>query len=132
MSNNRSARLASGHPSTSTSQTDSRRSDETQTRYYPELSLPRALPTNGRVIVHNHVQPVSADQGCGVEGFRFWSQRTSDRLEKCDCGWSGLEHYRIKRSLVRQAFPGWIKAIEAHEAKMRRQGKDFFGKRRQP
>jgi hypothetical protein len=44
----------------------------------------------------------------------------TDRLQQCDCGWSGLQHYRVGRR-----FP----AFEAHVEKMRRKGKDIFGRK---
>jgi hypothetical protein len=65
--------------------------------YYPTGSLPKELPADGRVIVHNHVLPVSRTQRHGVNGFRFWRAQLSDRLEKCECGWSGLRHYHLKK-----------------------------------
>jgi len=40
-----------------------------------------------------------------------------------------LEHYRIKRSIASNNYPGRIAAIEAREEQMRRKGKDIFGRK---
>jgi hypothetical protein len=64
--------------------------------YYPSNSLPKQQPADGRVIVHNSIRPVRHTQRHGVNGFRFWRAQLNDRLEKCECGWSGLEHYHLK------------------------------------
>jgi hypothetical protein len=48
----------------------------------------------GRVLMHNHVKH-DKHTPCGVNGFRAWTD--SDRPQNfvlCECGWSGLPHYR--------------------------------------
>jgi hypothetical protein len=68
-----------------------------QRRYWPGFTVPRKLPANGRVIVHNRVQPVRIDQCHGENGFRVWTQNPSNiLLAPCGCGWSGLPHYRVR------------------------------------
>jgi len=62
--------------------------------YLPTETLPSGVPT-GYVLVHNHVRH-KANTPCGLDGFRAWMQKPSDRVEPCGCGWSGLPHYRIK------------------------------------
>jgi hypothetical protein len=63
--------------------------------------LPRKLPKDGSVIVHNRVHAEWEDQEPGDNGFRVWTTRLPKRRSKtkltpkpCDCGWSGLPHYR--------------------------------------
>jgi hypothetical protein len=58
--------------------------------------MPRELPSDGWVVVHNHVRHGLKTRP-GTNGFRSWEQRPSDGLEPCDCGWSGLPHYRVAR-----------------------------------
>jgi hypothetical protein len=66
-------------------------------RNWSSMTVPRQQPRDTRrVIVHNQVVPVSLDQPHGVDGFRVWTQRTAPMLVECDCGWSGLRHYRFK------------------------------------
>ena len=62
-------------------------------------NVPRQLPKGGRVLVHNCVHAEWQDQKPGVNGFRCWTTRTGrhSNMEPCDCGWSGLPHYRIPR-----------------------------------
>ena len=62
-------------------------------------NVPRQLPKGGRVLVHNYVHAEWQDQKPGVNGFRCWTARIGRHLnmEPCDCGWSGLPHYRIPR-----------------------------------
>jgi hypothetical protein len=65
---------------------------ETKTRYLS--NLPRKVP-DGKVLVHNHVQPA---ERIGLNGFRIWTQIMTDdpKLVACDCGWApelGI-HYR--------------------------------------
>jgi hypothetical protein len=57
-------------------------------------SIPRKLPA-GRVLVHNDVV---RQKRLGSNGFRAWTQPldAEPALESCDCGWSGLPHYRVK------------------------------------
>ena len=57
-------------------------------------SIPRKLPA-GRVLVHNDVV---RQKRLGSNGFRAWTQSldAEPALESCDCGWSGLPHYRVK------------------------------------
>ena len=63
-------------------------------RYYG-IGIPHRIP-GGRVLVHNHIQH-KVDTWCGERGFRAWTQKLSDRLKSCKCGWSGLPHYRVRR-----------------------------------
>jgi hypothetical protein len=63
-------------------------------RYYAR-GIPHRIPA-GCVLVHNHVQH-KVDTWCGERGFRAWTQKLSDRLQPCRCGWSGLPHYRVRR-----------------------------------
>ena len=62
-------------------------------------NVPRQLPKGGRVLVHNCVHAEWQDQKPGVNGFRCWTTQTGrhSNMEQCDCGWSGLPHYRIAR-----------------------------------
>jgi hypothetical protein len=59
-------------------------------------ALPRHAPAEGRVIVHNCVHAEFEDQWPGSNGFRAWTQRPNEapKIKRCDCGWSGLPHYR--------------------------------------
>ena len=63
-------------------------------RYYG-LGIPHRIPA-GRVLVHNRVQH-DVDTWCGERGFRAWTQKLSNRLQLCNCGWSVLPHYRVRR-----------------------------------
>lgn len=70
------------------------------TRYLSKV--PKKVPA-GRRIVHNHVRPkdFTPDYPIGLNGFRAWSQATSDRktpLVPCDCEWAPHlgRHYRVK------------------------------------
>ena len=66
-------------------------------RRWTGITVPRQQPRDTRrVIVHNPVVPSAADQQNGVDGFRVWTQRTATNLAECDCGWSGLRHYKLK------------------------------------
>jgi hypothetical protein len=60
-------------------------------------NVPQQLPKGGRVLVHNCVHAEWEDQKPGVNGFHCWTTRTGrhSNMEPCDCGWSGLPHYRI-------------------------------------
>lgn len=49
----------------------------------------------GMVVVHNHIRH-TADMPLGLNGFRAWQQARTDRLVECDCGWWGIEHYRVR------------------------------------
>jgi hypothetical protein len=58
------------------------------------------LPTRvnkGRILVHNHVDH-SVSTICGRSGFQAWTQPVPppQKLVKCNCGWAGLPHYRVK------------------------------------
>ena len=78
--------------------------------------IPRKLPTDGRVVVHNRVRPVVPACDCfpveqhgrdmiglgytpapGWEGFRLWIQTNSRSLCRCDCGCLPVPHYRERR-----------------------------------
>jgi hypothetical protein len=58
--------------------------------------LPTVVP-QGKVLVHSNVRPQTKDQIPGVRGFRAWTEKPSRLLVSCDCGWSGLPHYRRER-----------------------------------
>jgi len=62
-------------------------------------NVPRQLPKDGSVIVHNWVHATHRAQKPGLS-FRCWIAKLSDcpKAEQCECGWSGLAHYRISRS----------------------------------
>ncbi len=57
--------------------------------------VPADVAAGGRVLVHNHIRPA---EPLGLHGFRAWTQEPDDTLILCDCGWSGLEHYRVGTS----------------------------------
>jgi hypothetical protein len=59
--------------------------------------MPHALPKDGKAIVHNRVHAQWEDQTPGEYGFRVWITYLSEHpnAELCDCGWSGLPHYRV-------------------------------------
>ena len=60
-------------------------------------TLPRKLPRDGGVIVHNRVHARWADQAPGYDGFRAWvepKRKLPKSAKLCGCGWSGLPHYR--------------------------------------
>ncbi len=61
-------------------------------RYLSEV--PRRLPNDGRVIVHNWVYAQWEDRRPGSNGFRAWTEQLRKRRPSCSCGWSGLPHYR--------------------------------------
>jgi len=60
-------------------------------------AMPRSVP-KGRVVVHNHISAKDdkgKDRKPGDSNFRAWTEKPSRRLlVRCDCGWSGLPHYR--------------------------------------
>jgi hypothetical protein len=75
------------------------RKQRTGMHYLPFGTLPRAIRA-GYVLVHNRVGH-AADTRCGINGFRAWTEKPNNRLERCKCGWSGLPHYRVKRNVTR-------------------------------
>ena len=53
----------------------------------------------GYVIVHNHFRHTPRTPPRNSGGFRVWIERPGvERRELCDCGWSGLPHYRTAQS----------------------------------
>jgi hypothetical protein len=56
--------------------------------------VPRKLKP-GHVIVHNHIAHTK-DMPSGVQGFRFWTQKLTDGVVPCECGWRGVLHYHVK------------------------------------
>lgn len=67
-------------------------------RYVAMNTMPRKIPA-GMVLIHNQVRSKrddGTDRVAAEEGFRAWFDEPSDRLELCECGWSGLEHYRLR------------------------------------
>src|SRR4029453_462302 len=57
--------------------------------------LPTVVP-KGKVLVHTNVRPQTKDQIPGARGFRAWAEKPSRLLVPCNCGWSGLPHYRSR------------------------------------
>ena len=57
----------------------------------------KAAAVAGRVVVHNHIVPVT---GFGLNGSRSWSQIPDDEIEVCPCGWFPQlgAHYRVRRT----------------------------------
>lgn len=53
------------------------------------------LPDDGRVVVHNHIQPQAE---LGMNGFRAWLAKPSYRIEPCTCAWAPNlgAHYRVR------------------------------------
>ena len=48
----------------------------------------------GRVLMHNHIKH-DKHTPCGVNGFRAWTDSSPpEHFVLCECGWSGLPHYR--------------------------------------
>jgi len=65
-------------------------------RYVRGFTVPKKIPT-GRVLVHNQVKHKETTPN-GACGFRVWTQLLdAEGLTACDCGWSGLPHYRVRR-----------------------------------
>ena len=64
-------------------------------REYP-TRLPKALPQDGRVLVHNTIRPVTRRQGW--RGSRYWLQSADDTLEPCNCGFAPElgQHHRVR------------------------------------
>jgi hypothetical protein len=82
--------------------------------------LPRRLPKDGSVIVHNRVHAQWGDQMPGWDGFRVWTTRLPKRRSKtkttpepCDCGWSGLPHYRSNLPIEKGGYskPPSVKGV---------------------
>ena len=71
--------------------------------YVPDGTVPPGIPT-GYVLVHNHVAH-KRNTPSGTREFRGWfqdevkgsKQIPPDKLERCDCGWAGLPHFRVIR-----------------------------------
>jgi hypothetical protein len=65
--------------------------------YYPVPTgtVPQKIP-KGRVLVHNNIAH-DENTPSGERGFRGWFERLPSRsnLVQCECGWSGLLHYRM-------------------------------------
>ena len=83
-------------------------------RYRDLGEVPRRLPKAG-VLVHNWVHAQWEDQRPGRNGFRVWTEpKPKTGRPLCQCGWSGLPHYRttglgiagIAAGRDRQAVPG--------------------------
>ena len=60
-------------------------------------AMPRSVP-KGRALVHSpgvSAKDEGKDRKPGESNFRAWTEKPSRRLlVRCDCGWSGLPHYR--------------------------------------
>ncbi len=64
-------------------------------RYVRGFTVPKKIAT-GRVLVHNDAKHTRTTPN-GVSGFRAWTQLPdTEGLTRCDCGWSGLPHYRLQ------------------------------------
>lgn len=66
-------------------------------RYYARLVMPRKI-SQGRVLAHNRVRH-TVDMPNGRNGFRCWmwpQGKVSRNFKRCKCGWSGLQHYRLR------------------------------------
>ena len=61
-------------------------------------TVPRKLPKDGTFIVHNRVRARGVDPPLRIDGFRAWIATKEELahlpVKLCDCGWSGLPHYR--------------------------------------
>jgi hypothetical protein len=57
--------------------------------------IPKTLPDDGRIVVHNHVRPA---RWLGMNGFRAWLAPSKKHYEVCPCGWAPWlpEHYRVR------------------------------------
>ena len=56
--------------------------------------IPKKIP-EGKILCHNHVQPAHP---INMNGFRVWLVDSSDKWERCLCGWGdGIEHYKGKK-----------------------------------
>jgi hypothetical protein len=67
-------------------------------RYVRGFTVPKKILA-GRVLVHNLVKHKETTPN-GVCGFRAWTQLPDEEgLTGCDCGWSGLPHYRARSGL---------------------------------
>ena len=63
-------------------------------RYRDLSEVPSRLPKAG-VLVHNWVHAQWEDQRPGRNGFRVWTEpKPKTGRPLCQCGWSGLPHYR--------------------------------------
>jgi hypothetical protein len=60
------------------------------------FDVPITLPPEGLVIVHSHDRH-DAHTVPTAHGFRAWMQSPDDEplIEACECGWSGVPHYRV-------------------------------------
>jgi hypothetical protein len=56
--------------------------------------LPKSLPDDGRVLVHNRVTPT---RKLGSRGFRAWLAAPDEKWVACDCGWAPElgQHYAV-------------------------------------
>jgi hypothetical protein len=93
----------------------------TESHYLRDLTVPRKIP-KGRVLVHNHVVPVGFHKWLqhGASGFRAWTQKKSERLVRCHCGWTDLPHYHVRGAFGRYwpRGPWWeCERIQKRDAK---------------
>jgi tRNA (Thr-GGU) A37 N-methylase len=59
--------------------------------------MPRKIPA-GKVLFHNGVVACDTKQRPNVNGFRvILFSKVESFMAPCDCGWSGLPHYRPAR-----------------------------------
>jgi hypothetical protein len=62
-------------------------------RYVNGGTVPKTIG-RGRVLMHNHIKHDKYTP-CGVNGFRAWTDSSPPQhFVLCECGWSGLPHYR--------------------------------------
>src|SRR5262245_31866418 len=63
----------------------------------PTLTVPHQIPA-GQILAHNQIVH-DENTPSGARGFRGWFQErlpSRAKLVPCDCGWSGLPHYRVE------------------------------------
>src|SRR5262249_58112266 len=76
------------------SKTSYARIKEPPMRHLDLSEVPSRLPKAG-VLVHNWVHAQWEDQRPGRNGFRVWTEpKPKTGRPLCQCGWSGLPHYR--------------------------------------
>jgi hypothetical protein len=62
-------------------------------RYVSSGTVPKTIG-RGQVLMHNHIKH-DKHTLCGVNGFRAWTDSSPpEHFVLCECGWSGLPHYR--------------------------------------
>ena len=66
----------------------------------------KAAP-DGKILVHNRIQPASARTRQGAKGFRFFAAASSELWGVCDCGWRPDlgTHYRPSDTATQATTP---------------------------